>query len=80
MGSGSLFLKGVALLNAFLAPIAGAGLYLAYLGRSSGDGRLLTVGVALTLASPLLAYLAAAPLASRLSRRASSDEPMHEKS
>ncbi len=61
------FLKGVIVLNAVLAPIAAAGLYLAYLGKHGGSTSLLVVGIALTIVSPLLAYAIAAPLAERLS-------------
>lgn len=65
----SLFLKGVALLNAILVPIAALGIYLVYYGKNNGSTGVLAAGLAVTLLSPLIAYIAAKPLLPRLLRQ-----------
>jgi hypothetical protein len=61
-----MFLRGLLVLNALLAPIAGLGLYMTYLGKRSGNGSLLAIGIVMTVLSPLLAYAAARPLLRRI--------------
>jgi hypothetical protein len=64
--SKKLFVKGVAILNLFLVPIAGLGLYMAYIGKHSNEPGLLVAGTVVTVLSPLLGYLAAKPFAERI--------------
>lgn len=65
----SLFLKGVALLNAILVPIAALGIYLVHYGKNNGSTTMLAAGLAVTILSPILAYVAAKPLLPRLLRQ-----------
>jgi len=64
-----LLLKGMLIVNAFMAPIAALGLYMALLGRREGDTALLAAGAVLAVLSPVLGYLAALPLIKRIAPR-----------
>jgi hypothetical protein len=65
----TLFVKGFLLLNTILIPIAAVGIYITYKGKKLGDSMLLTVGVTVTVAAPLMAAVLAYALANRLWRQ-----------
>jgi|GEM_PF-5214716 len=75
----NLFFQSVALLNAFLLPIAAVGLYLSYLGRREGSTALLALGVIIVIVSPFLAYMASRPVIEKVLGVDSSDSRGAEK-
>ncbi|MET1128944.1 MAG: hypothetical protein ABWW70_06470 [Thermoproteota archaeon] len=53
-------MRGILLLNAIMVPLALLGIYLAYVGKKQTSVTLLTLGVAVVVASPLISYIVAA--------------------
>ncbi|GEM_PF-5429914 len=73
------FIYAVAVLNAILIPLAGSGLYIAYVGGTKGDKLLLLSGVVLVVLSPFLSYLLALAILKKTLNTGGKTKPIRSK-